>query len=143
MHEFNIKLRNESKKVSLIDLKTNCIKIKFKIKGLYKNLKLKGEVNFVICIINNKIEINKLSIEDLDVYNNSSSDFIFDNVYTLSAYEIVQNKDNIKKIYNNLKELVNSIEINKENNYINYIVFNSSKNKIRKLNIKGYVRKYN
>jgi hypothetical protein len=144
MQEFNIKLRNESKKVNLLNLKTNYLKIKFKIKGLYKkNFKFKGEVNFVISIINNNIEIKNLSISDLDVYNNSSSDLIYNNVYTLSACEIIENENYIKKIYNNLKEFVNSIEINKKDNKINYIVFNSSKNKIRKINIKGYARDYN
>ena len=143
MQEFNIKLRNESKKVSLKDLKTDCIKIKFKVKGLYKDLKFNAEINFVICIVNNKIEIHKLSISDLDVCDKSSSDFICNNIYTLSACDIIENEDNIKKIYNHLKLFINSIEINRDNNRINYIVFNSTNNKIRKVNIRGYARKYN
>lgn len=44
MLEFNIKLRNESKKINLSNLKSNSLKLKFKVKGLYKDNKFKGEV---------------------------------------------------------------------------------------------------
>ena len=142
MLKFKIKLRNESKKISLKDLKTNCIKIKFKVSGLYKNLKFKAEVNFVICIIDDKIEIYNLFISDLDVCDNSSSDFVCENIYTLTPYDVIKSEDNTRKIYNNLKNFLNSVVINKNDKQINSIVFDSSKNKIKKLNIKGYARKF-
>jgi hypothetical protein len=142
MQEFNIKLRNNSIKVNLKDLKTDYIKIKFKVKGLYKNLKFKAEVNFIVYIVNNKFEIHKLCICNLDICNILSSDFVCNNIYTSSICDIIKNEDYIKKIYNQLKYFINSIEINKDNNQINSIVFNSVNNKIKKINIRGYARKY-
>jgi hypothetical protein len=144
MQKFNIKLRNDFKKVSLKELKTNCVKLKFKVRGLYKKLKFKAEVNFIACVIGDKNEIHNLSISDLDVCDGSSSDLVYNNFYTLTACDIIENEDCTRKIYNHLKNFINSIVINKNQNQnqVDYIVFNSSKNKIKKLNIKGYVRKY-
>lgn len=140
MQEFDIKLRNEIKKISLNELKADCIKIKFKVKGKYKDLKFKAEIIFIIKIVNNKIEIHDLSICELNICESSSSEFICNNIYTLTSCKVIENKNNIKKIYNFLKHFINSIEINKTKNQINFIVFKTT-DKINKINIKGYARK--
>jgi hypothetical protein len=141
MQEFDIKLRNESKKISLKSLKTNCVRIKFKVKGLYKKLKFKAEVSFTIIITNNIVEILNLSIENLDLFENSTSDLFFNNVYTLTTYEFLENDNKIKKIYYYLKNFINSIGVSRDGNQINAIIFNTTTGKIKKLNIRGYLRK--
>lgn len=143
MIEYNIKLRNEAKKISLKNLNSDSIKIKFKLKGIYKNIKFKGEISLIIHSKNNKFEINKLIISDLDISGkNSSSNSLSKNVYTLSIFETNNDEKNIKHIYKYLKYFVNSLNIKIENNLIDSIVFNNINSNIKKINIIGYARKY-
>jgi hypothetical protein len=52
-----------------------------------------------MCIVNDKIEIHNLSISDLDIFGDSSSEFVYNNIYTCTAYDIIENEDNTRKIY--------------------------------------------
>jgi hypothetical protein len=143
MLEFNIKLRNDVKKLSLSKLKSNSLKLKFKVKGLYKDNKFRGEVYLVIKLENGKLKIVDVSIYDLNVIDcKSSSEYIFNNVYTMTAYDVINDENVTKKVYNYLKNLINNIQITTDKNLITSIVFDLRDSKIRKLNIKGYVRKY-
>lgn len=152
MFDFELKLRNDKKEINLSKLNYNCIKIKFKLKGFYKNTNFKASVSFIINLKNNKIKISNLSIYELkfETINNSSSDDIWENIYTAQLDNFTctnENSDycneyNRKKIYNNIKFFVNSIRIKHNNEKIISIIFNSNNNSIKKFNMKGCVRKY-
>ena len=143
MLEFNIKLRNESKKINLSNLKSNSLKLKFKLKGLYKDNKFKGEVYLLIKLENDKLHIIDVSINDLNIIDcNSSSNDIFDNVYTMAAFDLINNDNVNKKVYTHLKNFIHNIQITSDKNLITSIIFDSRNSKVKKLNIKGYVRKY-
>lgn len=156
MFDFKLKIRNHKKEINLSKLSSSNIKIKFKLKGLYKNSNFKAGVSFIIDLKNNKLKISNLLIYKLEFEkkNNSSSDDIWKNIYTTSIKDpfnsnINSNSDddcynehNRKNIYNNIKFFINSIQIKHNNEIITSIILNSVKNPIKKLNIKGYVRKY-
>jgi len=144
MEEFKIKLRNNKKDLILTKLNTDSIKVKFRIKGLYKEIKFKSEVSVKIFIKHNNIKIKDLSICDIDLFDSkSSSDYMFSNPYNLNFNELtIDNDGNIKKIYNHIKDFINSIKITKNQNLISSLAFNSENSKIKKMNIKGYVRNY-
>lgn len=143
MLEFNIKLRNESKKLNLSNLKSNSLKLKFKVKGLYKDNKFRGEVYLLIKLENGKLHMFDVSINDLNIIDcSSSSNDIFDNVYTIAAFDLINNDNLNKKVYTHLKNFINNIQITSDKNLITSIIFDSINSKVKKLNIKGYVRKY-
>lgn len=143
MLEFNIKLRSDSKKISISNLNSDSLKLKFKVKGLYKDKFFSGEVYLIVKLENNKLNIIDLSINDLDVKKcNSSYDDIFTNIYTLTAFDLIDNENITKKVYNSLKTFINGVKITSDKNLITSIIFDSTNSKFRKLNIKGYVRKH-
>lgn len=143
MIEYHIKIRNDAKKINLSNLKSDSLKFKFKLKGLYKEHKFKAEVSLIVALVNNKLKITDVSIYDLDVdVHKSSSDIIFKNIYTTIPSEFIDNENLIKKIYKKLKSFIYNFQITKNNDSITSIVFDSRNSKIKKLNIKGYVRKY-
>lgn len=84
------------------------------------------------------VSINHLNIIDCS----SSSNDIFDNVYTMAAIDLINNDDVNKKVYRHLKHFINNIQITSDKNLITSIIFDSRNSKVKKLNIKGYVRKY-
>jgi hypothetical protein len=143
MLEFNIKLRNDAKKLSLSNLKSNSLKLKLKVKGLYKNHKFRAEIYLIIKLENNKLKIVDISIYDFNIVECSSSSLdVFDNIYTIKLFDSIDNKNINKKVYNHLKTFINNIKITSDKNLINSFVFDSTNSKIRKINIKGYVRNY-
>lgn len=173
MLEFKIKLRNDEKKLDLIKLNSNSIKIKLKLTGIYDKTKFKAKVSFIIYLNNNSLQILDLSIVDLEILKNksnksnkskllssssssSSSDNIWENAYILALDDFMKNNnENLNSnsnekskrktytiIYNNLKKIIGSIQIIKNNGIINSLIFDAKNSLIRKINLKGYVRKY-
>lgn len=143
MIELNIKLRNDAKKLSLSNLKSDSLKIKFKVKGLYKNIKFGGEIYLIIKLKNGKLKIIEDSIHDLNIVESkSSSDEIFNNVYTMISNDFINSENVTKKIYKHLKKIINNIKIKFNEDLITSIIFDLRNSKIIKLNIKGYIRKY-
>ena len=142
MIKLDLKLRKKSKSIDLTELNVNSIKIKFKIKGIYKNTKFKAEISFKLFIINDEIKIRDLTICDLDIYDSESSDSSDSsgcNPYMLNIDEKFCDKNNIKKIYKEIKNFIKSIKITQKNNLIDLLTFNLN-NKLKKINIKGYIR---
>lgn len=147
MSEFNIKLRNESKKIDIKPLNSNYLKIKAKLKGKYPNIKFKAEILLKIRYKNNSLKIVENSISGLELFKiNSSSDFVYDDIYTLNSFsssDLYSDGKTIKKIYSQLKLFFNKIKISHNNQILTSIVFDNKNLKISKINMKGLIRKHN
>lgn len=147
MSEFNIKLRNESKKVDLKSFNSNFIKIKAKLKGKYKDIKFKAEIILKIRYKNNSLEIIENSISNLELNkNNSYSGFIYDNIYTLNSFsssDLYSDDKITKKIYTQLKLFLNKVKISHNDLILTSIIFDNENLKISKINMKGNIKKQN
>jgi hypothetical protein len=125
--------------------------IKLKLKGLISKIKFKSKVNFIIKNTNNnnKNKINHIKIKNIEIEedsnNNNSSEKIFNsnNIYTLNFSESnsSESSKNIleKKVYEEIKLFLNSINLKIENN-ITKLKFRTENSKIDKLVVKGKIK---
>jgi hypothetical protein len=157
MKSFNVKLRDNKKKIIISSLNTNSIKIKFKLKGLYKkNIKFASEVSFKVVISQNNIKLFDVLVHNLEQIHNllsssSSSSSGLNDIYKVSDNAGYDSESSlscdggcINKIYNYIKLFIKSTKFSVEKKIFNSVIFSLKKNKINKINkinIRGYVRK--